>query len=742
MITCPNCGRESPVGMQFCPQCGDYLGWLSPPEPAPESAPSGDPESPAQSEIPPRTEPDAESDEDLDHGTAVAHENSLESTALTTPRPKNPAEPEESTAPPSDPEPETRLPEAPLAEPDPDAGVESVVPARASEAEARATSAEPTPVLAGAASALAQGQRLAEQHQRPDLERHLAHARERLAGQMLGVAVVGEFKRGKSTLINALLQTDICPVDADIVTAVPTLLRFGEPPAAVAHFAPAEDAPDVPVDENVDVDRLFDLVSEAGDPAHRQRLQSVEVWLPHRLLRTGVCLVDTPGVGGLDSAHGLATLSALSNACGMIFVTDASQEFTEPELGFLRQALQRAPAAVCVVTKTDLYPEWRRIVELNRKHLSTAGIDIPVLAVSSFLRLRAWRSPELNAESGFAEVFDWLRTDVIEASATEAATAAARDLDFAQEQLRLEVTAEQQVLAAPEASTEMVQQLRRQSERTRRLMDSDAGWQQFLVDGVEDLVADVKHDLQERMRALIQEVEAVIDEGDPKETWPAIDVWLHRQVIRTATANYDLLSRRAEELANDVAESFALESDLPLNLGLTAPAELLRGLTLNEVQPIPGGGQGLTRMIFAGRTAVLVPSLIFGVVGSNLALLATMGPLALALGAGIGRKLVRDERQRQLVYRRQQAKIACRRYIDEATFVFGKDCMDSLRRTRRELRDEFQARAAVLHASNQRALNSVERAAQLGADERAARAAELATRHREIDKLRPSRVAA
>jgi len=74
--------------------------------------------------------------------------------------------------------------------------------------------------------------------------------------------------------------------------------------------------------------------------------------------------------------------------------------------------------------------------------------------------------------------------------------------------------------------------------------------------------------------------------------------------------------------------------------------------------------------------------------------------------------------------------------------VFGKDCMDSLRRTRRELRDEFQARAAVLHASNQRALNSVERAAQLGADERAARAAELATRHREIDKLRPSRVAA
>ena len=77
----------------------------------------------------------------------------------------------------------------------------------------------------------------------------------------------------------------------------------------------------------------------------------------------------------------------------MIFVTDASQELTGPEVAFLRQALERCPAAVCVVTKTDLYPAWRRIVELDRRHLANAGIDLPVIPVSSFLRLRAWRSP-------------------------------------------------------------------------------------------------------------------------------------------------------------------------------------------------------------------------------------------------------------------------------------------------------------------------------------------------------------
>ena len=74
--------------------------------------------------------------------------------------------------------------------------------------------------------------------------------------------------------------------------------------------------------------------------------------------------------------------------------------------------------------------------------------------------------------------------------------------------------------------------------------------------------------------------------------------------------------------------------------------------------------------------------------------------------------------------------------------MIEKDCLDSLRRTRRELRDEFQARAGVLHASSQRALTSAERATTLGPQERERRAAELADRRAEIERLglrRPGR---
>lgn len=269
-------------------------------------------------------------------------------------------------------------------------------------------------------------------------------------------------------------------------------------------------------------------------------------------------------------------------------MTDASQELTEPEMRFLKQALERTPTAVCVVTKTDLYPQWRRIVELNRRHLATAGITIPVVPVSSFLRLRAWRSEELNDESGFAALFDWIRTEVIDAVATEALTAATQDLGFVKEQLNLEIVAEQRVLRAPENGAAVVRQLQGRSDRTRRLMQSDSHWQQMLNDGIEDLIADIRHDLAERVRKLVVDTEQVVDQGDPKETWPAVDVWLQRQVVVNATANYDLLDQRAQELSAEVATSFASESGAPLTLGLTAPGELLRGVRLVQEAARPG----------------------------------------------------------------------------------------------------------------------------------------------------------
>ena len=75
---------------------------------------------------------------------------------------------------------------------------------------------------------------------RSDLIEQIDRTRNRLAAQPISVVVVGEFKRGKSTLVNALLQTAVCPADPDLVTVVPTIVRYGEKSEAHAYLDPEE----------------------------------------------------------------------------------------------------------------------------------------------------------------------------------------------------------------------------------------------------------------------------------------------------------------------------------------------------------------------------------------------------------------------------------------------------------------------------------------------------------------------
>ena len=105
----------------------------------------------------------------------------------------------------------------------------------------------------------------------------------------------------------------------------------------------------------------------------------VEVTAPSPLLKGGLAFVDTPGVGGHGQPHLSATLGLLPDADAMLMCSDTSQEFTEPEMTFMRQAFEICPVATIVATKTDLYPHWRQIVEANNAHLQRAGLSIPMI---------------------------------------------------------------------------------------------------------------------------------------------------------------------------------------------------------------------------------------------------------------------------------------------------------------------------------------------------------------------------
>ena len=197
------------------------------------------------------------------------------------------------------------------------------------------------------------------------------------------VAVVGEFKRGKSTLVNALLQTAACPVDADIVTGVPTW-SVRRPLRVIVHRAAAGRARGDPAGGPLDdlAARCPSAPTTGPGTCARSRYGC-----PTGCCGRGSACSTPPGrrprVGPRSAEPGQP------EPCRrVLFVTDASQELTAPELEFLETAVERCPRAALVVTKTDLHQHWRGSSR-RPGHLVDAGLEIPVLPLSSFLRLRA-----------------------------------------------------------------------------------------------------------------------------------------------------------------------------------------------------------------------------------------------------------------------------------------------------------------------------------------------------------------
>src|SRR5205823_3132019 len=124
---------------------------------------------------------------------------------------------------------------------------------------------------------------------------------------------------------------------------------------------------------------------------------------------------------------------------------------------------ERCPTLACVVTKIDLFPQWRRIVELNRGHLERAGLDVKVIPVSSFLRLRAASRDDaaLNDESNFPALFEFLRADVLQGGAAAAAKLAASEIAFVTAQLTQQQAAEADAAGGQSRAPEVIERLER-----------------------------------------------------------------------------------------------------------------------------------------------------------------------------------------------------------------------------------------------------------------------------------------
>lgn len=163
------------------------------------------------------------------------------------------------------------------------------------------------------------------------------------------ILVCGEFKRGKSTFINALIGRKVCPTDVDICTSVVSVIKYGSTEKATRIYGDFSNLKQevVPFD---DIEQYTVGTAEEID-----NTICMELELPLDTLKDGLIIIDTPGVGGLDPRHAMLTNYFLPQADITLFMTDVNEPLTTTELKFYKdKVLQYAKHSAIIVNKADL----------------------------------------------------------------------------------------------------------------------------------------------------------------------------------------------------------------------------------------------------------------------------------------------------------------------------------------------------------------------------------------------------
>jgi GTP-binding protein EngB required for normal cell division len=205
-------------------------------------------------------------------------------------------------------------------------------------------------------------------------------------GSPLDVAVLGQFKSGKSSLLNAVLGEPVFPVGAVPVTAVITRASAGpERIVRVTHL-------DGSVEE-VSPNRLAEFVTEAGNPGNRRRVAVADVFTPGLRDWPGLRLVDTPGLGSVFAHNTETTRTWMPHVAVALVTVSAERPLSDEDRRLLAEARQTAPRVVVLLTKVDLLgaAEQAEVSEfLDRALRESGGEAIPVLPFSCRVETERW----------------------------------------------------------------------------------------------------------------------------------------------------------------------------------------------------------------------------------------------------------------------------------------------------------------------------------------------------------------
>jgi GTP-binding protein EngB required for normal cell division len=213
------------------------------------------------------------------------------------------------------------------------------------------------------------------------LQRDFQNLLRRLAEDRFYLTFAGQFSRGKTTLINAMLGMDRLPVGALPVTSVITAVSYNTRERVVLRFQDSNLSREVPLSE------LSEWITEQGNPGNRRKIDMAEVQVSAELLRRGAFFVDTPGLGSAVLENAETTQRFLPHIDALVLVTSFDVPLSLEELLFLRRARELHRKVFLVINKKDVCAPRHQdeVLDFIRQRLASEAplSEIPLFPVSA-----------------------------------------------------------------------------------------------------------------------------------------------------------------------------------------------------------------------------------------------------------------------------------------------------------------------------------------------------------------------
>ena len=592
---------------------------------------------------------------------------------------------------------------------------------------------------------------IAKNQKDTNLENHLKEAQKHLAEEKIYVVVCGEFKQGKSSLINAFIdETNLFPVDVKITTNLVSTIAYAEQEEITVILG------DIGQGQTKQINRseIPEYVTEQKNKSNQKKAKLLMIESPNPYLKDGLVLVDTPGTGSLNAEHTALTYSFIPNADAILFVSDIQAPLKVEDLNFIKERiLPHCQNIIFVLTKIDAITNYQKIIDSNREKLSNSlnlsPEQISLIPVSSKAKQEylKYKDPEDLEESHFLQLQEKIWSLVKEQRGQILLLKALTELGKALTQIKrpLEVEWQSYQQRSQQELDQWEQDIKKIQKQLQDLLQNNAEWQTHLRDGLEIIRLDAQNEFHNGFVQLQRRSTKYLDDPAFLNNPQQIAILIESDIDAMMTELSKKLNSKAATLYGQIEERSGLNFNA---FDATSLEPEHAHFALDEIQikkssvdekALTFGRSGLSNMSGLGFAGSLVGGIIGGLIGTFLSPgVGTVGgaQLGAAIGGGLGalagttRGVIEGvqqvSKQDQTLAKQEISKIL-RQYLEDSQRICMQTLNQSIKSLEKFMRDELTSQIKRQKESYDKTLQSLQQARKLSQEQGSQRANQLQT---------------